>query len=237
MNKLTSLTIFFPCYNDGGTIASLVLLAEQIAKKISSDYEIIVVNDASFDASYQVLKILKTKVANLKIINHRQNKGYGGALKAGFRTAKKEWIFYTDGDFQYDVQELTKLVKAVDQPTELVQAYKVERHDPWYRIFIGCLYNWLVKKMFHLPFKDIDCDFRLIKKKVIKRIELESDSGVICVEMMLKLKQAGVRYKQVPVYHYPRQYQISQFFNFKRLLETGLALIKLYWQFQREKHG
>lgn len=237
MNKINSLTIFFPCYNDAGTIASMVLLAEQTVKKITSNYEIIVVNDASADASLQVLQLLKKKLKKLRVLNHKKNKGYGGTLKSGFKTAKKEWLFYTDGDFQYDVQELLKLVKAVNKKTELIQAYKIKRQDPWYRILIGHLYNWFVKIIFSLPFKDIDCDFRLIKRKAIQKIKLDSDTGVICVEMMLKLKENKINYKEIPVCHYPRQYQASQFFNFKRILDTGLALIKLYWRFIKEKNG
>lgn len=229
--KLNSLSIFFPCYNDAGTIASMVTLAQTTAKELTDDYEIIVVDDASFDASSQVLKQLKKHFKKLKVISHSKNKGYGGALRAGFKKAQKEWIFYTDGDFQYDVRELKKLAQVVDEKTQLVQGYKIKRQDPWYRIVIGTFYNHFVKIIFCLPFKDIDCDFRLIKKKVFEKIKLESDTGVICVEMMLRFKLANITYKEIGVNHYLRQYQQSQFFNFQRLFRTGLALIRLYWQY------
>lgn len=235
MKKLKSLSIFFPCYNDAGTIASIVVLANKTAKYLTEDYEIIVIDDASLDASKEVLKDLKKHFKKLKIITHSKNKGYGGALKSGFKKAQKEWIFYTDGDFQYDVRELLKLAYAIDEKSQLIQGYKIKRHDPWYRIVVGVLYNHFVKVVFNLPFKDIDCDFRLIKKQVFEKIKLESDTGIICLEMMLKFKQNNVVYKEIPVHHFQRQYQQSQFFNFRRLIKTGLALLKLYWQFKQQK--
>jgi len=231
LKNIRSLSIFFPCYNDAGTIASIVILADQIAKNITSNYEIIVVNDASFDSSKEILDLLKKNFKRLKVITHHKNKGYGGTLKTGFKYAQKEWIFYTDGDFQYDVRELMKFAQVVDKKTQLIQGYKIKRHDPWYRIVIGNIYNFLVKIMFNLPYKDIDCDFRLIKKEVFKKIKLESNSGTICVEMMLKFKQNNIRYKEIPVHHYVRSYETSQFFNFKRIFNTGVALFKLYWNF------
>lgn len=233
--KLKSLSIFFPCYNDAGTIASMIILAAETAKQITKDYEIIVINDASVDASKEVLHLLLTKYKNLRVITHPKNKGYGGALKSGFAAAQKQWIFYTDGDFQYDVRELIKFSRAADAGIQLVQGFKIKRHDPWYRIIIGHLYNLLVKTIFNLPYKDIDCDFRLIKKEVFNNIELESDSGVICVEMMLKFKQQKIKYKEIPVSHYVRSYEISQFFNFPRLFKTGLALLRLYWLYLSKK--
>lgn len=235
MKKLKSLSIFFPCYNDAGTIASLITLADRTVQDLTDNYEIIVVNDDSYDASKEVLEFLKKKFEKLKVINHKKNKGYGGALKSGFKHSSKDWIFYTDGDFQYDVRELVKLVQAVNKKTQLVQGYKIKRHDSWYRKIIGYFYNIFVKIIFNLPFRDIDCDFRLIKKTVFDKIKLESDTGVICVEMMLKFTQNRIVYKEIPVNHYLRRYQQSQFFNFQRLFRTGVALIKLYWQYKLRK--
>jgi glycosyltransferase involved in cell wall biosynthesis len=237
VKKISSLSIFFPCYNDAGTIASMVILAEKTAKKISQDYEIIVINDASQDASQEVLKSLKTKVKNLKIITHQKNKGYGGTLKSGFKNSKKEWIFYTDGDFQYNIQELESFAQAVDEKTQLIQGYKIKRHDPWYRIVIGNLYNFLIRLLFRLPYRDIDCDFRLIKKQVFKKIKLESNTGAICVEMMLKFKQNNISYKEIPVNHYVRQYQLSQFFNFRRIFKTIIALLRIHYQYVWKKRN
>lgn len=133
------------------------------------------------------------------------------------------------------MRELVKLVQAVNKKTQLVQGYKIKRHDSWYRKIIGYFYNIFVKIIFNLPFRDIDCDFRLIKKTVFDKIKLESDTGVICVEMMLKFTQNRIVYKEIPVNHYLRRYQQSQFFNFQRLFRTGVALIKLYWQYKLRK--
>src|SRR4030067_1829562 len=122
MNK-PSITAFCPCYNDGGTIASMIILMDETCRKLTDDYEIIVVDDGSSDQSRKVLEELKVKYEKLRVILHEKNKGYGGALRSGFAAAKKELIFYTEGDFQYDVTELKKLLPAMKSGIDIVNAY------------------------------------------------------------------------------------------------------------------
>ena len=227
--KRKSISIFFPCYNDAGTIASMVELATHTAKKLTRDFEIIVVDDGSTDASRQILKELSTKNRFLKVIMHRKNKGYGGALISGFRASQKEFVFYTDGDFQYDVGELENLYALLTPNVDMVQGYKVKRHDPWYRIVIGDIYNLLVHLMFDIKIRDVDCDFRLIRKAILDQITLTHESGVITVELVKKIQNTNCRIIEAPVSHFYRSYGRSQIFMFGRLIKVFRELLEL-WQ-------
>jgi hypothetical protein len=113
---------------------------------------------------------------------------------------------------------------------DVVNGYKIERADPLHRKIIGRIYHWFVRIVFNIKLKDIDCDFRLIRKEVFDKVHLESNSGVICVELMRKIQDAGFSVAQVPVHHYHRAYGKSQFFNFRRILRVGTGLMKLWWK-------
>ena len=229
-NKKYQISAFFPVYNDWGTIPTMVLLAEKVLKKIAADYEIILVDDGSNNLTKKVLETLSQKIENLRIITHEKNKGYGGALKSGFYNAKYELIFYTDGDAQYNPLELEKLVEKMDDDVDIVNGYKISRQDPFYRKVIGRLYHYTTKIMFRFKIRDVDCDFRLIRKSLFDNLELKYNSGIICVEMISKFTARGARFVEVPVTHYFRVSGKSQFFNFKRIFKTGVHLLKLwYW--------
>ncbi len=235
-----SLSIFFPCYNDAGTIPSMVIKSDAAAKKITDDYEIIVIDDGSTDGSREILKSLQSTYAKLKLVFHDKNRGYGGALRSGFENSVKEWIFYTDGDAQYDVNELEKLIPLAGDDIDWVNGYKIKRHDPLHRIIIGTTYQYLIKFAFGIKVKDVDCDFRLVRKKIFEKVTLEHDSGVICVEMMKKFQDSGFKFAETGVHHYFRVYGKSQIFNFKRLAKVLINLVQLWFElvvFQRGKRN
>jgi glycosyltransferase involved in cell wall biosynthesis len=223
-----SISAFFPAYNDGGTIPSMVLTALMTLRGLSDDYEVIVVNDGSADYTAQVLEELAGRYPELRIIHHEQNQGYGGALRTGFASATKDLIFYTDGDAQYDPREMTLLYEVWSDEVDLVNGYKISRSDPLHRIVIGRIYHWTVKLAFGLCLRDVDCDFRLMRRSIFDTVHLKSDSGVICVELMKKVQDAGFQIAEVPVHHYHRAYGKSQFFNFRRIWRTGKQLLALW---------
>ena len=225
-----SLSIFFPVYNDWGTIASMAALAISTAEKITDDYEIILVNDGSTQNTVEVLSFLERHFSRLRVVHHKKNRGYGGALKTGFAEARKDYVFYTDGDAQYDVRELKKLVAAMRDDVDVVNGYKIKRHDPWYRIVIGKMYHAVTKLAFGFTIRDVDCDFRLMRRAIFDCIELEHNSGVICVEMIKKIHDAGFRFAEVPVTHFFRASGKSTFFKVGRIFRVGLDLAKLWWQ-------
>ena len=183
-----SISAFFPAYNDGGTIASMVMSAMLILEELTDDYEIIIIDDGSSDYTPQILDRLAADYEHVRVIHHEQNRGYGGALRTGFENATKDWIFYTDGDAQYDVRDLHKLYPLLTEGVDMAQGYKISRNDPWYRKIIGRLYHHAVKVAFGLKLRDVDCDFRLIRREVFDKVQLTRSSGVICVEMMKKIQ-------------------------------------------------
>jgi len=224
------LSIFFPAYNDAGTIASLVITARRSAQKLTSDFEIIVVNDGSADGTPEICDELARTYPEVRVIHHPKNRGYGGALRTGFGSAEKELIFYTDGDAQYDPAEVESLWRYMTPAVDLVNGYKVSRSDPAHRIVIGKIYHWTVKLLFGLRVRDVDCDFRLMRRAIFERVHLERNSGVICLEMMKKIQDAGFRIAEVPVHHYHRAFGRSQFFNFGRLARTAVDVGMLWFQ-------
>jgi glycosyltransferase involved in cell wall biosynthesis len=226
-----SVSAFFPCFNDGGTIASLVVLANETLREVTTDYEIIVVDDGSTDHSVAVLEeLLRTRSVPLRLVRHPRNLGYGGALRTGFAEASKDWVFYSDGDAQYDVAELRKLLTLVDDSVDVVQGYKITRHDAWHRVLLGAVYRKLARIVFCLKIRDVDCDFRLIRRSVLQKIALQHNSGIICVELVRKLQDAGAQFVEVPVHHYSRPYGRSQFFTVPRIVEVLFDMACLWWQ-------
>lgn len=228
---LKSISVFFPAYNDAGTISTMIIRAAQTLAEVTDDYEIIVINDGSTDDTGRVLdEMAKHYPTKLRVFHRTQPSGYGGVLRAGFLAAQKEWVFYTDGDAQYDARELALLVNAVSKDVDMVQGYKIKRHDPFHRVIIGVLYQYFVKIIFGLSIRDVDCDFRLMRRAIFDHITLESITGTITFEMVKKIQDAGYRIVEVPVHHWYRQYGQSQFFNFPRVARTLIALMGWWWR-------
>jgi glycosyltransferase involved in cell wall biosynthesis len=219
-----SITAFFPCYNDAGTIASVVMAADRTLRDLTDDYEIIVGNDASTDNSARILDELLEHYPRLRVLHHPVNRDYGGNLRSMFAAATKDLIFYTDGDAQYDPAELTDLYARLGPDVDVVQGWKMGRGDPMYRKVVGRIYHHFVKWWFGLHLRDVDCDFRLFRRHVLESFPLESNSGCITVEMMTRVELGHFSVVEVPVHHYHRAYGESQFFNFRRIARTLVEL-------------
>ena len=177
----------------------------------------------------EIAEELARTYPQVRVIHHARNRGYGGALRTGFASATHELIAYTDGDGQYDPSELDVLWRQLTPDADMVTGYKISRSDPWHRIVIGKVYHHTVKLMFRLRVRDVDCDFRMMRRSIFDRVRLEKDSGVICLEMMKKIQDAGFTIVEVPVHHYHRVHGQSQFFNFRRVFRTGVDVLKLWF--------
>jgi len=229
--KFRSLSVFFPAYNDAPSLPDLLHKTFAVLEASVDDFEVIVVNDGSHDNTAEVLESLAREAGpRMRIVTHPENRGYGGALRSGFEAARKDWVFYTDGDGQYSPSELPLLLERAGPRTGLVNGYKLERHDPAHRIYIGTIYNFCARLLFGIRIRDIDCDYRLIRRDLLDRIHLTSTSGTICVELVRKLELSGCEVAEVGVHHYARQHGTSQFFRLRSLATTFSQLLKLWWK-------
>lgn len=231
-----SITAFFPAYNDAATIGTLVEYTDRILSQVARDYEIVVVNDGSGDGTAEALADAQQRVPRLRVLSHTTNSGYGGALRAGFAAATKEFIFYTDGDGQYDPTELLSLLGLAEE-ADLVNGYKIRRGDGLYRAALGHAYRLATRLLFGLRIRDVDCDFRLMRRCLLAQLPLTSASGSICAELVYQLQQAGARIREVPVNHYPRVAGRSQFLRPWRVACSLTWLAKLWWELRVRPWG
>jgi glycosyltransferase involved in cell wall biosynthesis len=222
--------VFFPAYNDAPSLPGLLAKTFAVLEKHVDDYEVIVVNDGSRDRTAGVLaEAVMLYRPKLRVVTHPGNMGYGMALRSGMQAAAKDFIFYTDGDSQYDVDEIPALLAQMAPGVGVVNGYKLERHDPLHRVWIGKIYNFCARLLFRVRIRDIDCDFRLMRTELVRKMALQATSGTICVELVRKFELSGCRIVEVGVHHYPRLYGRSQFFRWKSLAVTLGQLVRLWW--------
>ncbi len=230
MTTVRSVSAVFPCYNDAQTIGRLVDDAYEVLSPLVANVEVIVVNDGSSDGSAAVLDELASTRPWFTPVHHAQNGGYGAALTTGFATARYDWIFYTDGDAQYDAREAAGLIPLATDDIDIVQGYKIGRGDGWHRRVIGRIYHHIVRILFGLKVRDTDCDFRLFRRQLVIDTPLASTSGTICVEMMRTFQDSGARFVETPVHHYFRPHGKSQYFRLPALGRSAQQLIALWWK-------
>jgi glycosyltransferase involved in cell wall biosynthesis len=227
-NNKNSISVFFPVFNDQATIGVLVKNVLSLLPSFTDQYEVVLVNDGSTDKSAAIANELARNSEHVRVIHHSHNRGYGAALRTGFENTTGDLIFYTDGDGQYDVLELAVLMPLMIDGVDVVNGYKKKRQDNRSRRVSGAIYNSLARSLFRLPIRDVDCDFRLVRRSAIEQIRLRKSSGAICVELVRKLSLAGCVFREVPVNHYPRLHGKSQFFTPRRVGRTLLDFCAIW---------
>jgi glycosyltransferase involved in cell wall biosynthesis len=238
MKKISSLTIFFPFLNDEATITRQIICAYVIGKEYASDLEVIALHGGhSRDNTFKKIIEMKKNYPNLIVINKQNNKEGYGVIKYGLKKASKNWVFYTDGDAQYHLEEdLPMLIKKKhDTNATVINGYKTRRHDSLLRVILGNIYRLLAKTIFKLPIRDVDCDFRLINRKLLDKINLESQDASILPELIKKLQLSGGKFAEIPVSHYPRTYGKSNYKIFDLVKEKVIGDIKLYFKLKEKK--
>jgi glycosyltransferase involved in cell wall biosynthesis len=233
---MDSISVFFPTYNEEGNIQKVVLNAKKILLKTFNKWEIIIVNDGSSDDTREIVEKLGKEDARIRIINHKENKGYGASLKSGFYSCQYDWIAFTDSDGQFDFSEITEFVNKQDETNaDLVIGYYKKRRVSKFKIITSKMWEFSVFVLFGLYVKDIDCGFKLISKKVIDKIpRLESQRGAfISSELLIKAKKANFKIIEIPVTHYPRTQGKGTGRDLKVIIKSFIDLFKLYRNLQQ----
>lgn len=201
--KRYPITIFFPCYNEEHNVERVTREALDVASSISDDYEIIIVNDGSRDRTAELANLLEKEFPAVRVIHHEVNMGYGAALQTGFKNATKDLVFYTDGDGQFKIEEITKLLPLIEH-YDIVSGYRIKRQDHVIRKLNAFLWGTLVRMMFKINVSDVDSAFKLYKRKIFDEITLTSQGALIDTEVLAKAKARGYTIAEVGVNHYPR---------------------------------
>lgn len=233
---MKNISVFFPLYNEEGNISSDVEKATKILKKLKLQYEILLVNDGSKDSTGKIAEEIGKNDPNIRVIHHDKNLGYGEALKSGFYSAKYDTIVYTDGDGQFDFSEIQKFLEKIED-LDLVIGYRIKRQDPFFRILFKKGWKLSLLLFLGLTLKDVDCGFKMIRKKVLEKIpHLESQRGaMINAELAIKAKKYGFRVGEVGVHHYPRLSGQPTGASPKVVMKSYLDLLKLWWKLKDQK--
>jgi len=204
--RLDGLSFFFPALNEEDNIAPIVKEALDVLPRFADDIEITVVDDGSTDRTGAIADELAMKDPRVRVIHHGTRRGYGGAVRSGLVAATKPWIFFTDGDRQFALEDLVRLVEVADG-ADAVVGYRIKRADPARRLFVAWVYNRLIRLLFGGDWRDVDCAFKLFRRDVFARVPLErvrSNGAFFSPELLITMRRASVRVRQVGVRHFPR---------------------------------
>lgn len=231
--KLSSLTIFFPFFNDAGSVKKAISNAYYYGEKVADDLEVIAIHGGkSVDDTYKKILKEKAKHPDLIVLDKHTNKEGYAVIKYGLKKATKDWIFYTDGDLQYDVAEIEQLVnKQIKSRADIVNGFKKNRADSVSRQWFGRVYRLLSRIFFHLPIRDVDCDFRLIRRDALNRFKLASGNSSILLELIKKLEVNGATFAEIPVHHYKRTYGSSNYTVRRLFFEKIIGDITFFYLF------
>ena len=202
-SPVQSLSVFFPCYNESTNVADVTDKALEVLENLGIDFEIIIVNDGSSDDTAEIADKIVIENDRVKVIHHEKNAGYGAALQSGFRAASKEFVFYTDGDGQFDIGEMPGLVPLMSD-CDIVSCYRIKRQDNLLRKINALCWTTLVCCLFRMKFRDIDCAFKLFRREIFDNIQMHSTGALIDTEILARAKRKGYRIIQRGVHHYPR---------------------------------
>lgn len=227
MKSIKSISIVFPLYKDRRTVKKMIFRSQKLLKKLKKKNEIIIVDDGCPEQSGIYAKSLTQNMKNTKVIFHKKNMGYGAAIKTGLKKCKYEWIFQTDGDAEYDVNDLFKLLKRTDN-SDLVITYRFKKKYKTSRIIISWIYNALLRILFHIQYRDISTGSRLIKKTLLKKINLVSNSSFLGAELAIKTKYKGLKVREVGIHTYPRTFGTGSSVSIKNIFLTVKEMLKLF---------
>ena len=228
MKKISSISIIFPLFKDRKTVKKMILKSQKALKRCGiKNNEIVIVDDGCPENSGHLAKKISRGSKNIKVIFHRKNLGYGAAIKTGLKNCKYDWIFQTDGDNEYDVFDLLKLIKKTEY-SDLVVTYRLKKKYKTSRIVISWVYNKILRILFHTNFKDISTGSRLIKRSILNNINLISNSPFLGAELAIKSKYQGYNVSEVGINTYPRTFGSGSSVTLKNILLTIKEMLELF---------
>ncbi len=227
MPKLSSLSVFFPAYNEEANVENMVRLSQRILPEVAEKWEIIPVNDGSKDKTGEIIDRLAKEDPNVRPVHHEKNQGYGGAVISGYNASRYDFVFFTDGDLQFDLREITLLIDKIDEG-DLILGYRKNRRDPAMRKLNAFMWGTLVKFLFGFQVRDVDCAFKIMKRRVIDKVHLSAGGAMVSTELLARSNKAGFRFVEVGVTHYPRVAGTQTGANLKVILRAFKELFKLY---------
>jgi glycosyltransferase involved in cell wall biosynthesis len=229
----TSISVFFPCYNEQDNVGRTVGQALAVLEKLTSDFEVIIVDDGSSDDTGKIADEISCRDSRVKVVHHPANLGYGAALQSGFKTATKELVFYTDGDGQFDISEMPPLLPLTEQ-YDIVSCYRLNRQDSLIRKINGWCWTKLVCLLFGMKIRDIDCAFKLYKREIFDNIKLLSTGALIDAEILARAIRRGYSVTQKGVHHYPRTAGKQTGADLRVIFRAFKELLKLHNQIRKE---
>ena len=227
--SLTSLSIVFPCYNEATNVGRMIEEALAVGEAYGVDYEVVVVDDGSRDRSADIVRGWSRGNARVRLVQHPENRGYGAALRTALQSARKDLVFLTDGDNQFHLTDIEKLFSKIDS-CDVVAGYRIERQDKAHRRLNGFLWTQLTRFLFGLRVRDVDCAFKLFRRRFIEGLDLESNHLLIHAEILARLRKKGCRIEEIGVPHYPRVAGQATATQLGSILKTFRELARLYWR-------
>jgi glycosyltransferase involved in cell wall biosynthesis len=227
-----SISVFFPCYNEQDNVARTVQQALTVLENLNADFEVIIVDDGSSDATARIADEIADGNSKVKVVHHPTNLGYGAALQSGFKAATKQLVFYTDGDGQFDINEMPSLLPLMAK-YDIVSCYRLKRQDPIVRKINAWCWTKLVCLLFGMKIRDIDCAFKLYRRQIFDNIELSSTGALIDAEILARATRKGYSITQKGVHHYPRIAGEQTGANLKVILRAFRELFRLHRRIRR----
>ncbi len=230
-----TLSVIFPAFNEEANIQRTVESARLVLPKLAKNWEIILVNDGSKDATTPLCDHLAEQYPEVRAIHHVDNRGYGAALKSGILAARYDFIFFTDSDGQFDLEELEGLIEWASQ-YDIVTGYRGKRQDPPHRLINAFGWKMLVRMVLGVKVRDIDCAFKIFQRSVFDRVQIRSVGAMVNTEILAQANAFGMRIHEVKVTHYPRQFGKSSGANLRVIAKAFRELLRLHWQLRTVTH-
>lgn len=222
------LSVVLPAYNEEAVIEATVRRCADVLAVLAPDYEIIIVDDGSRDRTGQIADALAAQNPRVRVVHNRPNRGYGGALIAGFNAATKSLTFFMDADGQFDIRDIAALLRLREAGHRVVLGYRERRRDAWMRHVNAWGWNVLVSLLFGLRIRDVDCAFKLYDTALVRVVDVQAEGAMVNTEMLVKLSKLGVPFVQVPVRHYHRLHGSSTGSNPRVIVRAFRELLRLH---------